>query len=135
MVNSRQKGKRGELEARDRVREFWYAPNCIRAAQACGAFSADLLNALPNAHVEVKRYKRLGLLAKAMNQAMEDAREGELPVVLCREDQGQWILALPLHFTEKFVDQFLENRHGTRARDSERSDQETPGREGADLAS
>ena len=59
MVNSRQKGKRGELEARDAVREHWSSPQCIRAAQANGAFSADLLHALPDTHVEVKRRKRI----------------------------------------------------------------------------
>ena len=44
-INSRAKGKRGELQARDAVREHWAAPGCIRAAQGAGAFAADLLHA------------------------------------------------------------------------------------------
>ena len=108
MVNSRQKGARGEREARDAVREHWHSPECIRAAQSCGAWAADLLEALPGFHVEVKRYKRIA----AMNfyrQAVRDAK-GLMPVVLMREDgDTNWYVMFDIKHTGDFVDAFIQN--------------------------
>ena len=98
---SRTKGKVGEREARDEVRRLWKAPRCIRAAQANGAFSADLLHALPETHVEVKRYKRIVAL-DFLEQALEDAEPGELPVVIMREDRGSWVCMMRLEDSPRF---------------------------------
>lgn len=100
---SRDKGKRGELDARDAVREHWYAPSCVRAAQRAGHHSADLLDALPRAHVEVKRHKRI-VAADFLRQAEKDARKEETPVVLFREDDDPgWCVLLRLDHSLEFA--------------------------------
>lgn len=92
MTNSRQKGARGEREARDAVKLHWGSKDCIRAAQANGSYSADLLGAPEGLHVEVKFYASIAAL-KFLRQAEADAREGEIPVVLMRENgDKEWTL-------------------------------------------
>lgn len=90
MVNSREKGKRGERDARDAVKLYWNCPDCIRAAQSNGTWSADLLYGPPNLHLEVKHYGAIAAL-KFLRQATKDAQESETPVVLMREDgEKRW---------------------------------------------
>jgi len=108
MVNSRDKGARGERDARDAVREYWHAHKCIRAGQANGSYSADLLDALPNAHVEVKRIKRIPA-TDFVKQAQRDRQPTEFPVVLMREDEGEWLVVFPLKDSDAFVNAYLAN--------------------------
>lgn len=111
MTNSRDKGKRGELLARDMVREHWYAPDCIRAGQACGAYAADLLHALPMAHVEVKFLARHGAM-RHLEQAQRDKGPGEFPVLLLREtatDYKEWLVAFRIQDTGRFLDGYAAN--------------------------
>lgn len=108
MVNSRQKGARGERDARDAVREHWHAPDCIRAAQSCGAWAADLLHGLPGFHVEVKRYKRIAAL-HFYRQAVRDCA-GLTPIVLMREDgDTNWYVMFDIKHSGEFVDAYIEN--------------------------
>lgn len=88
-INSLTKGKRGELSARDAVREHWSAPGCARAAQCAGAYSADLLHAGHTVHVEVKKVARLAT-KRYIQQAERDAGEDEFPVVVMRLARGKW---------------------------------------------
>lgn len=83
----REKGKRTERAAVKQVRKSWRTPECIRSAQAGGAFAADLLKALPCSHVEVKGRKKIAAL-RFMEQALKDRspKGPELPLVLMRED-------------------------------------------------
>lgn len=91
-VNSRQKGKRGELEAVHFLREMGFE-DAVRSAQVSGKFSADVLcpHSLPGLHVEIKygyvAEKGLcvngGVLSAAVQQAEEDAA-GKPWVVLWR---------------------------------------------------
>ena len=78
-MNSRAKGKRGELEFARLCRDHGY--NCRRTAQYCGntGEASDVVG-LPGIHCEVKRVERLDILA-AVSQAKRDAKAGELPVV------------------------------------------------------
>ena len=100
---SRSKGKRGELEARDAVREHWGALECVRSAQRAGYHSSDLADALPNAHVEVKRRKRISAL-RFFEQAESDKREEEMPVILMREDgDPRWVVMFRIEDSERFV--------------------------------
>jgi len=117
MVNSRQKGARGERDARDSVRKHWHSPDCIRAAQSCGAWSADLLDALPGFHVEVKRYKRIAAL-NFYKQAVRDCK-GELPVVLMREDGNpSWYVMFDIKHSGDFVDAYIQNATQTEGTDT-----------------
>ena len=98
---SRDKGKRGEREARDQIRKLWNAPDCIRAAQSCGAWSADVLAALPDSHVEVKRYAKIAA-CRFLEQAIADAKD-DLPILLMREDKGEWMVLLRMSDTPRFA--------------------------------
>jgi hypothetical protein len=109
-LNSRQKGKRGELEARNYVREHWHSPQCIRSAQAGGAFAADLLNAGEGLHVEVKRRQRIAA-THFMKQAEQDCGDMEVPVVLMREDNyPTWMVMFRIEDTDKFLEIIRHNR-------------------------
>lgn len=108
-INSRSKGKRGELSARDAVREHWSAPECVRSAQAAGAYAADLLHAGYAVHVEVKNVARLGT-ERYMLQAERDADESELPVVVMKQSRGEWCVMLRLSDSVKFADMLVANR-------------------------
>lgn len=108
-INSRQKGKRSELQARDAVREHWAAPDCIRAAQGAGAYAADLLHAGHEVHVECKHMARLGT-ERFILQAERDAAEGELPVVVMRQNRGEWCVMFRLKDSIAFADMIVANR-------------------------
>ncbi len=118
MPNSRQKGKRGEREARDMVRRYWHAINCIRSAQSHGKHAADLLDAGDTLHVEVKRVARIGAMM-FMAQAERDRKKDEIPVVVMRQNgavRGQdrdmtgWVVMFPIEDTETFVKNYLKNK-------------------------
>ena len=109
-MNSREKGKRGERDARDAVREHWWAPGCIRAAQAAGAYASDLLDAGNGLHVEVKRRKKIAA-THFMRQAERDSKESEMPVVLMSEDgHPEWLVVFRISDTSKFIEVLSKNR-------------------------
>lgn len=91
-MNSKQKGKRGELEFCRLCREEGYEVR--RTAQYCGntGEAADVVG-LPGIHVEVKRVERLKL-SEAMSQAMRDAKDGRLPAVFHRRSREPWLVTM-----------------------------------------
>lgn len=93
-MNSKRKGKTGELEFSRFCREQGY--DCRRTAQYCGntGDAADVTG-LPGIHVEVKRVERLNV-SEAMGQAVRDARPGEIPVVAHRRDRHPWLVTMRL---------------------------------------
>lgn len=108
--NNRQRGKRGEREAVHAVREHWASRTAIRAAQANGKFSADVLHADrgDRLHVEVKLRRRLSVMA-FVEQASRDADPlRKIPVVLMREDHGEWLVMVRIADTKGFVDALHE---------------------------
>ena len=128
-MNSKAKGKRGELEARDYVRQHWFAPRCIRSAQAGGAFAADLLHAGENLHVEVKRRQRIAA-THFMRQAEGDCGDMDVPVVLMREDKyPSWLVVIRIEDTEKFLNIIQQNKETSNdnADDTVRGGEEQPG--------
>jgi len=107
VVNSRDKGKRGELMARDVIRKYWYAPRCERAGQTSGDVSADVVRALPKSHVEVKYLKSIAAF-RFHGQALRDAEQDELPLVMMRETGvDSWLLMFDARRAEDFVARFL----------------------------
>lgn len=100
---SRDKGKRGELEARDKVRDLWGCPNTQRSAQVSGKYSCDLLGGPEGLHLEVKRYAQIAA-SRFMDQAQADAFGGpDIPVVLMREDGGEWLCMFRMRDTKEFL--------------------------------
>jgi hypothetical protein len=86
-VNSRSKGVRGELEARDFLREQGYEAE--RGQQhAGGADSQDVKHNVFGVHIEVKRVETRaeGTIYDWLEQAQRDAAEGAMPIVLHRRN-------------------------------------------------
>jgi hypothetical protein len=108
VVNSREKGKVAERQARDAVRTLWNSPDCYRSAQACGSFSADLLGGPPGLHLEVKHYAGIAAL-RFLRQAETDAAKGETPVVLMRENgETEWTVMVRMKDAEAFARKLLD---------------------------
>lgn len=91
MLNSNAKGKRLELEAAAAVRLHLGLP-ARRSAQACGAYTADLLGT-GRVHVEVKG-RRSHAAIRWMDRARSEAPQGHVPLVLLRQDGDPRFYAL-----------------------------------------
>ena len=94
-VNSKQKGKRGELELVRKLKEYGFGTR--RSVQYNGkadAGQADLVG-LDGIHIECKRTERLNLY-DAMTQAKHDAKGGALPTVFHRKNNCNWLVVMEL---------------------------------------
>lgn len=89
MTNSKQKGARGERELSNKLKEYGY--NTRRGQQYCGANGDADVVGLPGIHIECKRVEKLNLY-NAMEQAQNDARQGETPVVMHRKNGSEWLV-------------------------------------------
>ena len=89
-INSRRKGKRGELEWAHLCRDEGYPVR--RGQQYSGLGGADCVG-LPGVHIEVKRVNRLNLY-DALAQAKRDAPPGKLPIVAHRRDRCDWVVIM-----------------------------------------
>lgn len=83
-MNSRQKGKRGELELSKFLREHGYTEARRGVQYQGGHDSADVVG-LPGHSVECKRVEALSLY-DALAQAQRDAGPGEIPLVAHRRN-------------------------------------------------
>ena len=108
-INSRQKGATGERELARYLREHGY--NARRGQQYSGANGdADVIG-LPGFHIEVKRTERFEVY-KALTQAQNDAKMGEIPLVCHRKNRGQWIAVLSLKDLLELIDErYKESLH------------------------
>lgn len=95
MTNSKQKGKRGELELAKILREHGF--NARRTAQYNGKETGSLADivGLDGIHVEVKRVEALNI-EKAMKQAIRDAKLNEVPCVFHRRNNCPWYVTMTL---------------------------------------
>lgn len=92
-INSRQKGKAGELELSHILQGYGY--DTRRGQQYCGANGDADVVGLPGVHIESKRVEHLNL-DKAMAQAQADARADEIPVVMHRKNRQGWKVTMTL---------------------------------------
>lgn len=93
-MNSKQKGKRGELEAAKELARL-FGVEARRGQQfAGGADSPDVVCEIAGVHIEVKRTEQLRLW-EAVEQATADAA-GKVPLVLHRPNQRPWLAIVPL---------------------------------------
>lgn len=88
-INSRRKGKTGELEFARLCREQGYD---VRRGQQYNGLAGEDVVGLPGIHVEVKRVEKLNLDA-AMAQAIRDAG-GKIPIVAHRKNGGKWMITM-----------------------------------------
>lgn len=93
-MNSKRKGKTGELELARKLREYGY--DVRRSVQYNGKAEdgqADIIG-LPHIHIECKRTEAIRLY-DAVDQAKRDTT-GEIPVVFHRRNNCEWLAILPL---------------------------------------
>ena len=90
-MNSRDKGKRGELEAAHLLKEYGY--DARRGQQFSGANGDPDVVGLPGVHIEVKRVEKLNLY-EAVAQSVRDAKDGEIPIVLHRKNRAKWLVTM-----------------------------------------
>ena len=90
-MNSRDKGKRGELEFAAYLRERGFEAR--RGQQfSGGGDSPDVVHSIPGVHLEVKRVEQFRLY-DAVEQAVADAGD-KMPVVVHRRNRGEWVAIL-----------------------------------------
>lgn len=106
MVNSRQKGKRGELELSAFLRTLGFSES-RRGQQYSGIGGADVVG-IDGVHIECKRVNRLNI-HEAMEQAIRDAN-GKVPSVAHRRDRTDWLLTIRLDDLRAFAD--IISQHG-----------------------
>lgn len=101
---SRNKGKSGERELAAKLREYGFEAR--RGQQYCGANGdADVIG-LEGIHIEVKRTEKFRMY-EALDQARNDAKEGETPVVFTRKNNCDWVVCLRLDdFMKLFKETF-----------------------------
>lgn len=101
-INSKDKGRRGEAELARKLREYGY--DTRRGQQYSGANGDADVVGLAGVHIEVKRRERLNL-EDAMAQSKHDARDGEIPVVMHRKNNCEWLVTMQL---ERFIELYRE---------------------------
>lgn len=93
IINSREKGARGERELANYLKEQGY--DSRRGQQFSGANGDPDVVGLPGIHIECKRVEKLNLDA-ALEQSERDARAGEIPVVIHRKNRQTWRITMEL---------------------------------------
>lgn len=91
-MNSRQKGKRGELELAKVLRDYGF--DARRGQQFKGGADSPDVTGLPGLHIECKRVERLNIY-EAMEQSTRDAGD-QIPVVISRKNGKQWLITFRL---------------------------------------
>lgn len=97
-VNSKQKGKRGEREVANFLKEYGFEAR--RGQQFCGSNGdADVIG-LPKMYIEVKFVENLNVL-KALQQAINDKPKDTYPVVFHRQKRQKLKVTMR---TQDFID-------------------------------
>lgn len=92
MVNSKDKGKRGERQAAAVIRET-LGVEARRGVQYSGSTdSPDVVTDLDNVHFEVKAVEKLNFYS-ALEQSIRDSGN-KIPTVLSKRNRGDWLLTL-----------------------------------------
>lgn len=91
--NSRAKGASGERELANILKGYGYTAR--RGQQYCGANGDADVVGLDSIHIECKRVERLNI-DDAMEQAIADAKAGELPAVFHRKNRKKWLVTMTL---------------------------------------
>lgn len=106
MINSRQKGKAGELELSKFLREHGFN-EARRGVQYSGSSDSPDVVGLPGHHVECKRVES-GNLYTWLDQAIHDSDTSRVPVVMHRRNRREWVAILRL---EDFLN-LVKDQHG-----------------------
>ena len=88
---SRDKGKRGEREVAELLRDHGIPAR--RGVQYAGGNDSPDVIGLDGVHIEVKRSETLSLYS-AMEQALTDAKAGDIATVWHRRSGRRWVVVL-----------------------------------------
>jgi len=105
--SSQRKGRDGERELRDRLKEYGFDVEC-GAPQSFG--EVPDLAGLPGIHIECKRVERLNV-PEAMRQAVRDSerfRDG-MPALFHRRNRQPWLVTVRL---DDFMKLYMEGNDG-----------------------
>ena len=92
-MNSRSKGKRGELELSHILNSHGFDTH--RGQQYSGANGDADVVGISGLHIECKRVQKLNI-EDAMKQSESDARDGEIPCVMHRKNHEEWKVTMRL---------------------------------------
>ena len=92
MINSRDKGARGEREWAARLQELTGKPTRRGCQFAGGQDSPDVVGGIEGLHGEVKYTERFSIY-KAMKQAIQDAGTNT-PYVAFRSNNEEWLIII-----------------------------------------
>lgn len=100
MINSKQKGKKGELELANYLKDRGLEAR--RGQQYSGSpESPDVIcDSWPFIHIEVKRVEKLNI-EDALQQSTRDSGEDQIPIVTHRKNREKWKVTLWL---DDFID-------------------------------
>ena len=107
-INSRVKGKNGELELAHKLNDYGY--RCRRTNQYCGntGDASDVVG-LDYIHIEVKRVQALNL-DEAMEQAKRDSKEEQMPAVFHRKNNKKWKVTMELEDWIKLYNEYYSSK-------------------------
>lgn len=89
----REKGKRGERELAAELRKNGY--DVRRGVQYAGSPESPDVTGLSGVHVECKRVEKLNI-QNAIEQAVHDSGEDEMPAVFHRRNRKEWLVTMRL---------------------------------------
>lgn len=95
MVNSQEKGKGGERELAKSLGRILDTQKTRRGRQYNGLEGKDVVG-WEGVHIECKRTERFNLYA-ALDQAIDDAAAGEVPIVCHRRNLKEWVVVVRLN--------------------------------------
>lgn len=102
-LNSKQKGKRGELELAHYLSDRGF-PSRRGQQFSGGDESPDIIvESLPDIHFEVKRIEKSTGIYDWLAQAINDAGDKKMPVVVHRRSRQPWICVLQIDDFLKLV--------------------------------
>lgn len=97
--HSREKGKRGEREVAELLRENGFMARRGQQFKG-GPDSPDVVHSIPRLHIEVKRTEAFQLY-KALEQADDEITEAhKMPVVFHRRNSQAWVVVM---YAEDFL--------------------------------
>lgn len=103
-MNSRSKGKRGELELAKELRKYGF--DARRGVQYKGGQDSPDVIGLPGIHIECKRVEALNIY-HAVEQAEHDAGQN-VPVVMHRKNNQKWLVTMSLDQWMRIYKKWME---------------------------
>ena len=107
-INSKSKGKKGELELAHVLKEYGYTAR--RSVQYNGKDGQADVIGLPRIHCEVKRVEKLNIY-NAIDQAKRDAKNGDMPTVFHRKNRCNWLVTMELDEFMKIYDGYIKSEN------------------------